>query len=190
MIPWTVAHQAPLSLGFSRQEYWSGLPFHFPGDLPNPRIEPRSGHANDRINSQNHLGAENRKPFRHGKSTTAQLIYAKYNSGNQSRIFIGRTDAEAETPILWPPDAKNWLIWKDPDAGKDWGQEEKGMTEDEMVWWHQRLNSPEFEWTLGVGDGQGGLVCCDSWGCRELDMTEWLNWTELKYNLNNPSPLQ
>ena len=98
--------------------------------------------------------------------------------GNQSWIFIGRTDTEAETPILWLPDVKNWLIGKDPDAGKDWRQEEKGMTEDEMVGWHHRLNGHEFEWTLGVGDGQGGLVCCSSWGCKELDTTECLNWTD------------
>ena len=98
---------------------------------------------------------------------------------DQSWIFIGRTDVEAATPILWPPDAKNWLIWKDLDVGKDWGQEEKGTTEDEMVGWHQRLNGHGFGWTLGVGDGQGGLVCCGSWGCKESDMTEWLNWTEL-----------
>ena len=99
---------------------------------------------------------------------------------NQSWIFIGRTDVEAETPILWPPDAKNWLIWKDPDAGKDWRQEEKGMTEDEMVGWHHTLNGHEFGWTLGVGDGQGGLACCSPWGRKESDTTEWLNWTELK----------
>ena len=86
--------------------------------------------------------------------------------GNQSWIFIGRTDAEAEVPILWPPDAKNRLIGKDPDAGKDWGQEEKGTTEDEMVGWHQRLNGSEFEQALAVGDGQGSLVCCSPWGCR------------------------
>ena len=85
----------------------------------------------------------------------------------------------AETPILWPPDAKSWLIWKDIDAGKDWGQEEKGTTEDEMVGWHHRLNGHEFEWTPGVGDAQGGLVCCGSWGHKELDTTEQLNWTEL-----------
>ena len=91
---------------------------------------------------------------------------------------IGRTDVEAETPILWPPDAKSWLIWKDHDAGKDWGQEEKGTTEDEMVGWHHRLNGHEFGWTLGVGDGQGGLACCSSWGRKELDTTERLNWTE------------
>ena len=93
-------------------------------------------------------------------------------------IFIGRTDAVAEAPIFWPPDAKNWLIGKDPDAGKDRRQEEKGTAEDEMVGWHHRLNGHEFEQTLGVGDGQGGLACCTPWGCKELDMTEWMNWTE------------
>ena len=98
--------------------------------------------------------------------------------GNQSWIFTGRPDAEAETPILWPPDAKSWLIGKDPDAGKDWGQEEKGTTEDEMVGWHHRLNGHGFGWTPGVGDSQGGLVCCSSWGHKESDMTERLNWTE------------
>ena len=98
--------------------------------------------------------------------------------GNQCWIFIGRTDAEAETPVLWPPDAKNQLIGKDPDTGKDWRQEEKGTTEAEMVGWHHWLSRHEFEWTLGVGDGQGGLSCCDSWGRKESDTTEWLNWTE------------
>ena len=88
-----------------------------------------------------------------------------------------------ETPILWPADAKTWLIWKDPDAGKDWGQEEKGMTEDEMVGWHHRLNGHGFGWTPGVGDGQGGLACCGSWGCKESYMTERLNLTELNRNL-------
>ena len=95
--------------------------------------------------------------------------------GDQYWMFIGRTDVEGETPIVWPPDAKNWLIWKDPDAGKDWGQE-KGTTEDEMVGWHHRLNGHEFEQTPGVGEGQGGLVCCSPWGCEQSDMTEWLNW--------------
>ena len=84
----------------------------------------------------------------------------------QSSVFIGRTDVEAETPVLWPPNAKSWLIWKDPDAGKDWGQEEKGTTEDEMIGWHHRLNGRGFGWTPGVGDGQGGL-------------DDWVNWTEL-----------
>ena len=93
--------------------------------------------------------------------------------GNQSWIFIGRTDAEAENPILWPPDAKSQLIRKDPDTGKDWRQEEKGMTEVEMVGWHHWLNGHESEQTQGDGDGQGGLACCDSWGRKER-----LNWTE------------
>ena len=81
-------------------------------------------------------------------------------------------------PIVWPPGPKSWLIWKDPDAGKDWGQEEKGMTEDEMAGWHHWLNGHGFGWTLGVGDGQGGLECCGSWGGKESDTTEQLNWTE------------
>ena len=91
-------------------------------------------------------------------------IQPVHPKGNQSGIFIGRTDTVAETPMLWPPDVKNWLICKDPDAGKDWRQEEKGMTEDEMVGWHHRLNGHGFGWTLGVGVGQGCLVCCVSWG--------------------------
>ena len=94
-------------------------------------------------------------------------------------MFIGRTDAEAETPILWPPDEKSWLIGKDPDAGRDWGQEEKGMTEDEMAGWHHRLDGHEFEWTQGVGNEQGSLACCNSWGRKESDTPEQLNWTEL-----------
>ena len=97
---------------------------------------------------------------------------------DQSWVFTGRTDAEAETPILWPPHMESWLIGKDPDAGREWGQEEKGSTEDEMAGWHHWLDGHEFEWTLGVGDGQGGLVSCSSWGRKESDTTEWLNWTE------------
>ena len=107
-------------------------------------------------------------------------IQPAHPKGDQSWVFIGRTDAEAETPVLWPPDEKSWFIWKDPDAGKDWGQEEKGMTEDEMVGWHHRLDGHGFGSTLGVGDGQGGLTCYSSWGLKELDTTERLNWTELK----------
>ena len=95
--------------------------------------------------------------------------------GNQSWIFIGRADVETETPILWPLDGKNWLIWKDPDGGKNWRQAEKGITEDEIVGWHHHLNGHEFEKPLGVGDGQGSLVCYSPWGCKELDTTE-LNW--------------
>ena len=106
-------------------------------------------------------------------------IQPVHPKGNQSWMFIGRTDVEAEPPVLWPPDAKSWLIWKDPDAGKDWGQEEKGMTEDKMVGWHHWVNGHEFGWTPGVGDGQGSLECCSSWGLKESDMTEWLNWTDV-----------
>ena len=105
-------------------------------------------------------------------------IQPVHPKGNQSWIFIGRTDAEAETPILWPPEAKNWLIWKDPDAGKDWRQEEKGMTEDETVGWNYWLYGHEFEQALGVGDGQGSLSCCSPWDHKESDTTERLNWTE------------
>ena len=101
--------------------------------------------------------------------------------------FFGRNDTEAETPILWPPHAKSRLIGKDPDAVWDWGQEEKGTTEDEMAGWHHWLDGHEFEWTPGVGDGQGGLACCDSWGRKESDMTEQLNWTELRSLLELPT---
>ena len=104
-------------------------------------------------------------------------IQPVHPKGNQSWIFIRRTHAEAETLVLWPPHAKSGLIGKDSDAGRDWGQEEKGTTEDEMAGWHHRLNGRGFGWTPGDGDGQGGLVCCNSWGHKELETTEWLNWT-------------
>ena len=98
-------------------------------------------------------------------------------------FYIGRTDAEAETPIVWPPDAKNQLIGKDPDAGKDWRQEEKGMTEDGMVGWHHQLDGHEFEQAPVVGDGQGSLACCSPWGRKESDITEQLNWTDLLHKI-------
>ena len=107
--------------------------------------------------------------------------------GNQSWIFIGRTDAEAETPILWPPDAKSWLIWKDPDSGTDWRQEEKGTTADETVGWHHWLYRHEFEQAPGIGDRQRSLACCSPWGRKESDTTERLNWTELT-QIYIPSP--
>ena len=107
-------------------------------------------------------------------------IQPVHPKGDQSWVFIGGTDVEAETPILWPPDVKNWLIQKDPDAGKDGGQEKKGTTKDEMVGWYHRLKGHESGLTSGVGDGQGGLVCCYSCGCKESDMTERLKWTELR----------
>ena len=112
-------------------------------------------------------------------------IQPVHPKGDQSWVLIGRTDFEAETPILWPPAVESGLIWKDSGAGKDWGQEEKGTTEDEMVGWHHWLNGHRFRWTPGVGDGQGGLACCDSWGHEELDTTEqlnWLNWKEERFH--------
>ena len=106
-------------------------------------------------------------------------IQPVHSKGDQPWDFFGRNDAEAETPVLWPPHAKSWLIGKDSDGGRDWGQEKKGTTEDEMAGWHHWLDGRKSEWTPGVGDGQGGLACCDSWGHRESDTTERLNWTEL-----------
>ena len=107
--------------------------------------------------------------------TAIQPIHPKWY---QSWVIIGKTDVETETPIFWPPDAKSWLIGKDRDAGKYWGQEEKGTTEDEMIGWHHRFDGHEFEQALGVGDGQGSLACCSPWGCKEPDTTERLNWTK------------
>ena len=111
-------------------------------------------------------------------------IQPVHSEGDQSWVLFGRNDAKTETPVLWPPHAKSWLIGKDSDAGRDWEQEEKGMTEDEMAGWHHRLDGHESEWTPGVGDGQGGLECCDSWGRKESDRTERLNWTD-DYSDNN-----
>ena len=105
-----------------------------------------------------------------------QLVHSE---GDQPWDFFGRNDAKAETAVLWPLHAKCWLLGKDSDAGRHWGQEEKGTTEDEMAGWHHWLDGRESGWTPGVGDGQGGLGCCDSWGRKESDMTEWLNWTEV-----------
>ena len=105
-------------------------------------------------------------------------IQPVHSEGDQPWDFFGRNDAKAETQVLWPPYAKSWLIGKDSDAGRDWGQEEKETTEDEMAGWHHRLDEHESEWTPGVGDGQGGLACCDSRGRKESDTTERLNWTE------------
>ena len=110
----------------------------------------------------------------HLDSKEIQPVHPK---GNQSWVLIGRTQAEAETPILWPPDVKNWLIGEDPDAGKDWRQEAKGTTEHDIVGYHHQLNGHDFGQALGVGDGQGGLACCSPWGLKDSDMTAWLNWT-------------
>ena len=109
-------------------------------------------------------------------------IQPVHSGGDQPWVFFGRTDAKAESPVLWPSHAKSWLTVKDSDAGRHLGQEEKGSTEDELAEWHHWLDGHESEWTPGVGDGQGGLVCCDSWDHKESDVTERLNWTELKGN--------
>ena len=103
-------------------------------------------------------------------------IQPVHYEGDQPWDYFGKNDAKSETPVLWPPHAKSWLVGKDSDAGRDWGQEEKGTTEDEMAGWHHWLDGRESGWTPGVGDGQGGLVCCNSWGHKESDTTEWLNW--------------
>ena len=105
-------------------------------------------------------------------------IQPVHSKGDQSWVFIGRTDAKAETPVLWPPHVKSWLIGKDSDAGRDWGQEEKGATEDEMAGWHHRLDGCEFEWTLGDGEEQRSLACCSLWGCEESDVTWRLNTSQ------------
>ena len=123
-------------------------------------------------------------------------IQPVHSKGDQSWLFFGRNDAKAETPVLWPPHVKSWLIGKDSDAGRDWGQEEKGTTEDEMAGWHHWLIGREFKWNPGDGDGQRGLACCNSWGHKESDTTERLNWTKLnnllsgllalRIHMNNP----
>ena len=157
--PWTVALQASLSVGFPRQEYWSWLSFPSPGDLPNPGMKPTSSALPGRFFTTEPPGKLNMVP---------RVASPK---GNNPWTFTGRTDVEAEAPILWPPVAKILLIGKYPDSGKDSGQEEKGMTEDEMVGWHHRLNGHEFEQALGDCEGQGSLVCCSPWGHKESDMT-------------------
>ena len=191
--PWIVAYQAPVSMGFSKQEYCSGLPFPSPEDPADPVIKPRSpALLADALPSESpgkSYYKESWGPknwcFWTGvleKTLESPLdckeIKPVNPKGNQSLIFIGRTDAEAETPILWPSDGKNWLLKKDLDAGKDWRQE-KGTIEDEMVGCHHQFDGHEFEQAPRVGDGQGSLACCSPWGRKESDTTERLNWIEL-----------
>ena len=187
-----------LFTGFSRQEYWSGLPFPSPVDhilsdiaLPTKvRLNQGYGFSCGHVWMWE-LDCEESWALKNWCFWTVVLektlesslgckeIQPVHSKGDQSWMFFGRNDAKAETPVLWPPDAKSWLIGKDSDAGRNWGQEEKGTTEDEMAGWHHWLDGREFEWSPGVGDGQGGLACCNSWGCKESDTTERLNWTEL-----------
>ena len=166
---WTVAHQAPLSMWFSRQEHWSTLLWPPPRDLPDPGIKSLC------LASPTLAGG-----FLTTSSTFMETLEIPLDckeikpvnpKGNQPWIFIGRTDAKAEVPILWLPDAKNQFIGKDPDARKDWRLEEKWMTEDEMAGWHHWFSGHELEQTLGEGEGQGSLVCCHPRGRKELDTT-------------------
>ena len=165
---WTVAHQAPLSMWFSRQEYWSAFLWPPPGYLPDQWTE------SPYLASPTLAGG-----FFTTSTTCKKTLEIPLDSkeikpvnpkGNQPWIFIGRTDAKAEAPILWPPDAKNQFTGKDPDVRKDWRQE-KGMTEDEMAGWHHQLSGHELEQTPGDSEGQGSLACCHPWGPKELDTT-------------------
>ena len=180
-------------MGFSRQEYWSGLPLPSPMTNIDTILKSRDITLPVKVHlvkaivfpvvmygceSWTIKKAERQRIVVLEKTLESPLgcnIKPVNLKGNQSWIFIGRTDAEAEALILWPPDAKSWLIRKDSDIGKDWRQEEKGMTVDEMAGWHHWLNGRESEWTLGVGDGQGGLACCGVAKSRT-----WLsNWSDL-----------
>ena len=134
-----------------------------------------------KVGPKRKLSTEELMLLTYGVGEDSWEIQPVHPEGNQSWMFIGSTDTEAETPVLWPPDVKNWLIREDPDAGKDWRQEEKGLTEDEMVRWHHWLNGREFEQALAIGDRQGSLAWWNPWGCKELDTTERLNWTELNW---------
>ena len=155
------SYQAPLSMEFSRQEHWSGLPSFSRGS---------SWHRDwFCISCFSYI------------SRWMLYNWATWEAHTIQYTILIVLSAKAETPVLWPPHAKSWLIGKVSEAGRDWVQEEKGTTEDEMAGWHHWLKGHEFEWTLGVGDGQGGLACCDSWGRKESDMTEQLNWTELNW---------
>ena len=153
--PRTAAYQALLSMGFSRQEDWCGVP-----------LAPKNWCFWTVVlekTLESPLDCKEIQPV---------------HSEDQPWDFFGRNDVKAEGPVLWPPHAKSWLTGKDSDARRDWRQEEKGTTEDEMPEWHHWLNGRECEWTPRVGDGQGGLTCCDSWGRKDSDVTEQLNWTE------------
>ena len=167
------------SLEFSRPEYWSGYPFPSPGAFPNRGIEPRSPPLQVDFLPAKPQG----KPLMNwcfravvldktlGSPSNCKQIKSINPKGNQPWIFIGRTDAETEASILWPSEAKSQLIGKDPNSWKDWGQEEKGMTEDGIVGWHHWLNGHEFKQAPRDREGQGSLACCRPWGCKESDTT-------------------
>ena len=166
--PWTVAHQAPPSMGFSRQEYWSGSPLPSLMDVESWTIKKAECQRTDTFE----LWCWRRLlrvPWTARRSN--KFILKKISPGCSLEGLMLKLK-------LWPHDVKNWLVGKDPDARKNWRQEEAGTIEDEMVGWHHWLNGHEFEQALGAGDGQGGLACCSTWGYKKLDTTEWLNWTD------------
>ena len=200
--PWTAAYQAPPSFGFSRQEYWSGVPLPSPRRTKEPLNEGERGKWKSWLKTQN---VENKvhdvwsHHFRANRVTMETVrnfilggskIIADGDCSHEIKrclllgrkaminLFIGRTDVEAETPTLWPPDVKNWLIGKDPNAGQDWRQKEQGKTKDEMIGRHHQLDGHELEQALRVGDGQGSLSCCSPWGPK--CQTRLSDWTELK----------
>ena len=191
---WNVAHQALLSMGFSRQEYWRWLPFPSPGDLSDQGSNPSFLcllHYRQILYNLSYQESWALKNWCFWtvvleKTLESPLEYKEiqpvYPKGNQSWIFIGRTDTEAETPVLWPPDVKYWLIGKDPDARKDWRQEEKGIIEDEMVGWHHWLGGHEFEQTPGAGDNREAWRVAVHRVAKSLTwLSGWteVNWTEL-----------
>ena len=191
-----MVYQAPLSLGFSRQEYWSGLLFPFAGYLPDQGIqhaapalagsffttEPPKKACHEGLLRKiwSHPGwARAHTGTQHAVSPAQLQVMCAVITGQWAKVYRCEWAKVDQWAKVY--DMKNWVIRKYPDAGKDWRQEGKGRTENQVVEWHHRLDGHEFEQALGVGDGQGSLECCRLWGCKELDTTEWLNWTEQKY---------
>ena len=181
---WTVAYQASPSMGFSRQEYWSGCHFLLQGIFLTQGSNPGLPHCRQTLSSEppgKYLSAKELVLLNCGAGEDSWEPLGQQGDkpvnpkGNQPWIFIKRIGTKVEVSIFWPLDAKSQLIGKDPDSGKDWGQEEKTMTKDEMVRWHHWLNVQEFEQTPGDSEGQGSLACCSPWGHKELDMTMRLN---------------
>ena len=205
-------------MGFSRQEYWSRLPFPPPGDRPNPGIEPSSPKSRDitlptkvrlvkamvfpvvmyGCESWTVKKAEHRRIDAFELWCWRRLLRVPWTARRSNQSILNEIGPGCSLEGLMLKlklqysgyfKGKCWLIGKDSDAGRDWGQEKKGTREDEMAGWHHRLDGRESEWTLGVGDGQGGLACCDSWGRKEWDMTEWLNWTEFSFPYKTVLPM-
>ena len=196
--PWTVAYEAPLSMGFSRQAYWNGLPFPSPGDLPNPGIEPGSPALQADAFTIWATWEAHKKGYMPNNWCSQTMVLDKTTEspldskeikpvtpkGNHPWAFIGRTDDKAEAPMVWPHDAKSWITGKDPDAGKDGRQKENGAAEHEKLREHQQLHGQESEQALGHSGGQRGLTCCSPWGCTESDNNLQLN--DNNYDTSSP----